>query len=118
MNNTVIRKVRVLQGVAKEIAEDYGLEPNDLVILSVSLEKVIGSPVEYLLSKLNGAEFSNPTWSVIAGLRPPETTTRDEEVDKAWIELCSSTSSPFWPSYEEFKKGYQSSDTTTRRDSK
>jgi len=52
MNNTVIRKVKVLQGIAKDLAEEADLDPNDLVILSVSLEKIVGSPVEYLLSKI------------------------------------------------------------------
>lgn len=52
MNNTVIRKVKVLQGMAKVIADEYGLEPDDLVILTVSLEKVVGDPVSYLLSQV------------------------------------------------------------------
>lgn len=52
MNNIVIRKVKVLQGIAKDLAEADGLEPNDLVILTVSLEKVIGSPVDYLLKQI------------------------------------------------------------------
>ena len=56
MNNTVIRKVSVLQGVAKALAKKQGLDPNDLVILTVSIEKVIGSPVSYLLSKMNENE--------------------------------------------------------------
>ena len=55
MNNTVIRKVSVLQGMAKEIAEKNGLEPNDLVILTVSLEKVIGDPLSYLLKDLESS---------------------------------------------------------------
>ena len=56
MNNIVIRKVKVLQGMAKVMAEKQDLNPNDLVILTVSLEKVIGDPVSYLLSKIEEAE--------------------------------------------------------------
>lgn len=52
MNNTVIRKVKVLQGMAKDIADEYGLEPDDLVILTVSLEKVVGDPVSYFLAQV------------------------------------------------------------------
>ena len=51
MNKIGIRKVNVLQGIAKDIADKHGLDPNDLVIVSVSLEKVIGDPVSYLLSE-------------------------------------------------------------------
>ena len=51
MNKIGIRKVKVLQGIAKDIADKHGLGPNDLVIVSVSLEKVIGDPVSYLLSE-------------------------------------------------------------------
>lgn len=56
MNKIVIRKVKVLQGLEKEIAEDYELEPDDLVIVNVSLEKVVGDPVTYLLSQLHSSE--------------------------------------------------------------
>ena len=56
MNNTVIRKVKVLQGIAKTLADEYGLEPNDLVIITVSIEKVIGDPVSYLLSLARAPE--------------------------------------------------------------
>ncbi len=56
MNNVVIRKVGVLQGMAKDIAEKYDLKPDDLVILEVSLEKIIGDPVSYLLSKLQSSK--------------------------------------------------------------
>ena len=52
MNKIGIRKVGVLQGMAREIAEEHGLESNDLVIVTVSLEKVIGNPVSYLLSQI------------------------------------------------------------------
>ena len=54
MNSTVIRKVKVLQGMAKDMAEKQGLDPEDLVILTVSVEKVIGDPVSYLLLKIQG----------------------------------------------------------------
>lgn len=56
MNKSRIRKVKVLDGVAKVIADEHGLEPNDLVIITVSLEKIVGSPVEYLLSQLQSSE--------------------------------------------------------------
>lgn len=57
MNKTGIRKVKVLQGMAKKVAEDYGLKPDDLVILTVTLEKVIGDPVSYLLAQVeDGSE--------------------------------------------------------------
>ena len=52
MNNIVIRSVGGLQGIAKDLADEAGLDPNDLVILSVSLEKIVGSPVEYLLKQI------------------------------------------------------------------
>ncbi len=52
MNKIGIRKVKVLQGMAKVVAEECGLEPDDLVILTVSLEKVIGDPVSYLLAQV------------------------------------------------------------------
>lgn len=52
MNNTVIRKVKVLQGMAKDMAEKQGLDPDDLVVLTVSIEKVVGDPVSFLLSKV------------------------------------------------------------------
>ena len=52
MNNTVIRKVKVLRGIAKELAEEQGLDPDDLVVLTVSIEKVVGDPVSFLLSKI------------------------------------------------------------------
>ena len=47
-----ISKTKILQGLAKDMAEDYGLEPNDLVIITISLEKIVGDPTSYLLSKL------------------------------------------------------------------
>jgi len=56
MKKTEIRKVKVLQGMAKSIAEKYDLEPEDLVILTVSLEKVIGDPVSFLLSKIHSSD--------------------------------------------------------------
>lgn len=46
-----IRKVSVLEGKAKELAKYYKLEDNDLVILKVSIEKVEGSPIDYLMKK-------------------------------------------------------------------
>lgn len=52
MNKIGIRKVSVLQGMAKNIADKHDLEPNDLVIVTVSLEKVIGNPVSYLLAQI------------------------------------------------------------------
>jgi len=52
MNNTVIRKVKTLQGLAKDIADKHCLEPDDLVVVTISLEKITGDPVSYLLSQL------------------------------------------------------------------
>ncbi|MDR2203252.1 MAG: hypothetical protein LBE76_02925 [Nitrososphaerota archaeon] len=54
-----IRKVKVLQGRAKEEAETMGLKPDDLVILTTTvnslpqynIEKIDGSPVDYLMKK-------------------------------------------------------------------
>ena len=56
MNNIVVRKVKVLEGVAKDIAEKHELEPDDLVILTVSLEKIHGAPIAYLLAKMSKHE--------------------------------------------------------------
>ena len=55
-----IRKVKVLQGRAKEEAEKQGLNPNDLVIVKTSvdslpeyhIEKVNGDPVSFLLKRV------------------------------------------------------------------
>ena len=49
-------KVSSLQGRAKLMAEADGLEPDDLVILSISIEKVVGDPVSYLLSKVQSSK--------------------------------------------------------------
>jgi hypothetical protein len=54
-----IRKVKVLQGRAKKEAEKNGLNPNDLVIVTTSInslpeyhiEKIDGDPVSYLLKR-------------------------------------------------------------------
>jgi hypothetical protein len=54
-----IRKVKVLQGRAKEEAEKLKLDPNDLVIVTTSvnslpeyrIEKIEGDPVSYLLKR-------------------------------------------------------------------
>jgi len=56
MNNTRIRKVKFLQGMAKILAENQGLSPSDLVVLTVSIEKVVGDPVSFLLSKVQSSE--------------------------------------------------------------
>jgi len=56
-----IRKVKMLQGRAKMEAEKQGLTPNDLVIVTTSVnslpeyhvEKVEGDPVSYLLKRAN-----------------------------------------------------------------
>jgi len=55
MNNTVIRKVSALQGVARGVALKHGLNPDDLVIVTVSLEEIVGDPVSYLLSKIESS---------------------------------------------------------------
>ncbi len=52
MNNTVVRKVKTLKGMAKDMAEEQGWDPDDLVILTVSIEKIVGDPVSFLLSKI------------------------------------------------------------------
>ena len=52
MNNTSIVKVKTLQGRVRLMAEAEGLDPDDLVILTVSIEKVVGDPVSYLLSQV------------------------------------------------------------------
>jgi len=54
-----IVKVKVLHGRAKEEAEKLGLNPNDLVILTTSVnslpeyrvEKIEGDPVSFLLKR-------------------------------------------------------------------
>jgi len=54
-----IRKVKVLQGRAKEEADKMGLDQEDMVILTTtvnslpqySIEKIEGNPVEYLLKR-------------------------------------------------------------------
>lgn len=54
-----IRKVKVLQGRAKEEAERQRLIPNDLVIVTTSIgslpeyhiEKIDGDPVSFLLKR-------------------------------------------------------------------
>ena len=62
MSETVIRKVSILKGRAKEEAERQGLSPDDLVIVTITiidgppeyhLEKVEGDPVSYLLRGLH-----------------------------------------------------------------
>lgn len=53
-----IRKVKVLQGKAKEEAKKKGLNPDDLVIVTngVNIEKIVGDPVSYLLKRAKEAE--------------------------------------------------------------
>lgn len=54
-----IRKVKVLQGRAKDEAEKKNLKPDDLVIVTTSVnslpeyrvEKIDGDPVSYLLRR-------------------------------------------------------------------
>lgn len=54
-----IRKVSVLQGRAKDEAVKIGLSPNDLIILTTSvnslpeyhIEKIEGNPISYLLKR-------------------------------------------------------------------
>lgn len=54
-----IRKVKVLQGRARNEVEKKGLEPEDLVIVTTSvsslpeyhIEKIEGDPVSYLLKR-------------------------------------------------------------------
>ncbi len=55
-----IRKVKVLQGRAKDEADRQGLDPDDLVIVTTSvnslpeyhIEKIEGDPVSYLLKQI------------------------------------------------------------------
>ena len=57
-----IRKVKVLQGRAKDEAEKQGLDPDDLVIVTTSvhplpeyhIEKIEGDPVSFLLKTSRG----------------------------------------------------------------
>lgn len=56
MNSSKIRKVKTLRGMAKTIAEEYGLLPDDLVIVTVSLEKIEGDPVSFILSQMQSPE--------------------------------------------------------------
>lgn len=54
-----VRKVKVLQGRAKDEALKQGLEPNDLVIVTTTvnslpeyhIEKIDGDPVSFLLKR-------------------------------------------------------------------
>ena len=54
-----IRKVKVLQGRAMDEAQKMGLQPDDLVILTTSvnslpeyhIEKIEGNPISYLLKR-------------------------------------------------------------------
>ena len=55
MNSIGIVKVNTLQGRAKLMAEAEGLDSDDLVILTISMEKIIGDPVSYLLSKVQSS---------------------------------------------------------------
>jgi len=55
MNSVGIVKVNTLQGRTKLMAEAEGLDPDDLVILTISIEKVVGDPVSYLLSKVQSS---------------------------------------------------------------
>lgn len=98
MNNTVIRKVKVLQGMAKGIADEYGLDPDDLVILTVSLEKIVGSPVSFLLSTIEsseekgGSELSEPTYWIfkfghIEVKIPKENAVKQWEMTKRIIDI-------------------------------
>jgi hypothetical protein len=57
-----IRKVKVLQGRAKEVAEKRNLDPDDLVLVTTSvgslpeykIEKIDGDPVSFLLKRSKG----------------------------------------------------------------
>lgn len=57
MDEQIIRKVKVLKGRAKDEAVNLGLDPDDLVIVTVTtnpfpeyqLEKVEGDPISFLL---------------------------------------------------------------------
>lgn len=43
-----IRKVKYLEGVPAMLSTKLGLQDNDLVIVSISVEKIVGSPSTYL----------------------------------------------------------------------
>jgi hypothetical protein len=57
-----IRKVKVLQGRAKEVAKKRKLDPDDLVLVTTSvgslpeykIEKIDGDPVSFLLKRSKG----------------------------------------------------------------
>ena len=55
MSDMKIRKVKVLDGKLKEMAEEAGFQPNDLVIVQTDpelyMEKVEGDPVSYLIKR-------------------------------------------------------------------
>jgi len=61
MSDIRIRKVKVLQGRAKDKAEKGGMNPDDLVIVKTSvssgslpkycIERIEGEPVSYLLKR-------------------------------------------------------------------
>ena len=63
MDEQIIRKVKVLKGRAKDEAMKLGLDPDDLVIVTVTthplpeyhLEKIEGDPVSYLLSQIENS---------------------------------------------------------------
>ncbi len=60
MDEQVVRKVKVLKGRAKDAAMKLGLDPDDLVIVTVTLhplpeyhiEKIEGGPVSFLLKEV------------------------------------------------------------------
>lgn len=54
MKKPIIRKVKVLQGRAKEEARKKGFRSNDLVIVNINnhIEKIDGDPVSYLLKRV------------------------------------------------------------------
>ena len=59
LSDVRIKKVMMLQGVAKVKAEKMGLDPEDLVIVTttdVTLEKIVGDPVNYLMNRIRDDE--------------------------------------------------------------
>ncbi|MQY68657.1 MAG: hypothetical protein GH150_04670 [Hadesarchaea archaeon] len=53
-----IRRVRVLQGRLRELADDKGINPEDLVLVTTTIEKGKHPPVQYKLEKVEGDPVS------------------------------------------------------------
>lgn len=54
--NAYIKKVRVLKGDYKKQAKIMGLKGNDLVLITSRIEKVEGSPTDFMLKRCKKRE--------------------------------------------------------------